>query len=121
MKPHETAYFVWKPRTIQDLEQLHLLAEERAYLMMREIELSAMDYENFTTDLLADREFLENLDAICAEGTPMRCLFVHARGKQDGVLVIPDSERNGFVRWAAYKSSVKKERTETTPWDFQTH
>ena len=94
-----TAFFVKRPRRIDDLQGLHLTSQERPYEVVKRITLGKMDYENFTTDLLADRAFLDGLDTLCSTGTVWRCIFVRQRGQKDGVLIVPS---NGFVEWAAY-------------------
>ena len=49
-----------------------------------------MSYENFCTDMLADRQFLEDYADLCEIGEIWKYLFVHKHGSKDGVLVIPD-------------------------------
>ena len=94
------AYFVEWPRRLEDLIIPHLAEEERPYRVAAEIRLSAMDYENFVTDLLADRQFLSDHGSRCRRGEVWSCLLVRRRGKEDGVLVMP---KDGcFVGWAAY-------------------
>ena len=95
-----TAFFIRHPRTIDDLRVPHLVSAERPYEIVREIVLAAIDYENFTTDMVADRQFIEDNAALCSEGETMRCLLVRQRGKTDGVLVVP--EDRAYVKWAAY-------------------
>lgn len=95
----KTAYFVVRPRTITDLYRPHLVDIEQLYQVVYTVVLSKMDYENFSTDLLADRAFLDGLDNLCGTGTILRCILVQQRGKQGGILVIP---KNGFVECAAY-------------------
>ena len=58
-----------------------------------------LDYENFVTDMLADRDFIGENAALCGEGEVMRCMLVQRRGQDGGVLVVP--ERGSFVGWAA--------------------
>ena len=59
-----------------------------------------MDYKNFVTDLLADRQFLSDHGSRCRRGEVWSCLLVRPRGKEDGILVMP---KDGcFVGWAAY-------------------
>ena len=94
-----TAYFVDFPRIVSDLQVLHALDQEKPYTIVKTISLSAMSYENFCTDMLADRQFLEDYADLCAVGEIWKCLFVHKHGSKDGVLVIPDG---CYVKWAAY-------------------
>ena len=94
------AYFIRSPRTINDLWYPHLLEQEHEYKIVKSIKLSKIAYENFTTDMLADRQFIEDNAVLCSEGTVWKCLFIHERGYNDGVLVIP--EMDAYVKWAAY-------------------
>lgn len=94
-------YFIRHPRTIEDLKVLHLTDAERPYRVVAEVVLSAMDYENFVTDMMVDRQFIEDRGQACRRGDIWDCLFVHRRGREDGVLVIP--EDGCFVGWAAYR------------------
>ncbi len=80
---------------------LHLTDAERPYRVVAEVVLSAMDYENFVTDMMVDRQFIEDFGQACRRGDIWDCLFVHRRGRADGVLVIP--EDGCFVGWAAYR------------------
>ena len=96
----ETAYFVNFPRTESDLFVPHPLEQEQPYEIVKIISLSAMDYENFCTDMIADRFFLEENSDLCGESPVWRCLLVQQRGRSDGILVLPD---HCYVKWAAYR------------------
>ena len=93
----QTAYFIRRPRRIEELR-----AEEsgrrRPYRIVKTVCLGGMDYENFVTDLLADRAFLENVPGCGEDGPLVRCLCVTTRGR-DSVLVLPDG--TGYVALAA--------------------
>lgn len=93
----QTAYFIRRPRRTEELR-----AEEnglrRPYQIVKTLRLSAMDYENFATDLLADRAFLENADGCGEEGGLVRCLCVCCPGRES-ILVLPDG--TGHVALAA--------------------
>lgn len=95
----DTAYFVKRPRVIQDLAAPHPLEAEREYEVASRVALACIDYENFVTDMLADRDFIGENAALCGEGEVMRCMLVQRRGQDGGVLVVP--ERGSFVGWAA--------------------
>ena len=99
------AYFVKCPRVIEDLRKPHLIGDERTYEIVKEITLAAIDYENFITDMRADRQFLEENAGLCSEGKPMKCLLVRRRGKRGGVLVVPgaDGSRSCVKRAAIRK------------------
>ena len=96
------AYFVNRPRTIADLRVPHLKEKERPYEIVKVIRLGALDYENFITDMLADRPFLEENSSLCERTETWKCLLICRRGQGDGVLVMP--ERGCFVGWAGYRA-----------------
>ena len=96
------AYFVERPRRIEDLMVPHPLEKERLYRIVTEIRLPAIDYENFISDMLADREFIEDHGRRCKKGEVWDCLLVRRKGQPDGVLVMPEAER--FVGRAAHDS-----------------
>ena len=95
----DTAYFVKRPRVIQDLAVPHPLEAEREYEVASRVALAGIDYVHFVTDVLADRDFIGENAALCGEGEVMRCMLVQRRGQDGGVLVVP--ERGSFVGWAA--------------------
>ena len=94
------AYFIPRPRVFADLFRPHLIEEERPYHIVKTVTLPAIDYENFITDMLVDRAFLEAFSPLCI--APGDCLLVRRRAASDGVLVIPVD--NSFVGSAAYYS-----------------
>lgn len=95
----DRAYFVHQPRRIEDLYGPRPLEAYTPYRVIGTVELSQMAYENFITDLLADRAFLENAAALCRTGPPVwDCVLVRQRRGSGGVLVVPDGP---FVEWAA--------------------
>lgn len=102
------AYFIRTPRTARNLLRPHLAEREREFQIVKDVGLEPIDYENFVTDMLADRKFIEDAAALCGEGEVMKCLFVHRRGCSDGILIVPESDAH--VKWAAYiKESAKCE------------
>ena len=94
------AYFVESPRIIEDLLAPHPIEQEIQYEIVKTVKLAKIDYENFITDMIADRQFIEENAALCAQGGVWRCLLVQQRGRTDGVLVVPDD--GCYVGWAAY-------------------
>ena len=92
------AYFAARPRRIEDLLKPHDIRRETPFHIVKTIYLRAIDYENFTTDLLADRGFIEAFSPLCKK--PEDCLFVTRRQRQEGVLVRP--EEQAYVKAAAY-------------------
>ena len=96
------AYFVESPRIIEDLLAPHPIEQETQYEIVNTVKLAKIDYENFITDMIADRLFIEGNAALCAQGGVWRCLLVQQRGRTDGVLVVPVD--GCYVGWAAYYS-----------------
>ena len=78
--------FIRHPRTIGDLMQPHLHKHEREYQIVKTIELGKMDYENFITDMLADRQFIEDNAALCSRGEVWQCLLIRQRCRRTDVL-----------------------------------
>ena len=100
MKHGGYAYFVENPRILEDLIVPHPVETERQFMVVKTIRLTKIDYENFITDMIADRQFIEENAALCSKGTVWNCIFVQQRGREDGVLVLPIDQ--SFVGWAAY-------------------
>ena len=99
MKKPGYAHFVESPRTIDDLMEPHPIEQETAYEIVKTVKLSGIDYENFITDMIADRQFIEDNAALCSQGETWRCLLVQRRGRTGGVLVVPADSCH--VGWAA--------------------
>ena len=87
-----TALFIKAPRRIEELQKPHEI--------VKTIVLGKIDYENFMTDMLADRRFIEDNYALCSEGKELNCLLVKERGRTGGILVVP--EDRCYVKYAAY-------------------
>jgi len=103
MKPTKQAFFINKPRVLTDLMSPHFLDDEKEYEILKRIELHPIDYENFVTDFLVERDYIEdaaNLDD--KKNDVFKCLLISKTGNTDGVLVIP--QKNGFIERAAYLS-----------------
>ena len=94
------AYFVESPRIIEDLKVPHPIEQETQYEIVKTAKLAKIDYENFITDMIADRQFIEANASLCSQGGPWRCILVQQRGRTDGVLVVPVD--GCYVSWAAY-------------------
>ena len=84
----QTARFISRPRRIEELRGFGI-GMLRPYQIVSTVCLGGIDYENFVTDLLADRAFLENVPGCGVDGPLVRCLCVTCRGR-DSVLVLPD-------------------------------
>ena len=102
MKKPGYAHFVESPRTIDDLMVPHPVEQETAYEIAKTVKLSGIDYENFITDMIADRQFIEDNAALCSKRETWRCILVQRRGRTDGVLVLPADSCH--VGWAAVRS-----------------
>ena len=100
MERTDFAYFVEGPRIIEDLKVPHPIEQETQYEIVKTVKLAKTDYENFITDMIADRQFIEENAALCAQGSVWRCLLVQQRGRSDGVLIMPID--GCYVGWAAY-------------------
>ena len=94
------AYFVESPRISEDLKVPHPIEQETQYEIVKTAKLAKIDYENFITDMIADRQFIEANASLCSQGGPWRCILVQQRGRTDGVLVVPVD--GCYVGWAAY-------------------
>lgn len=94
------AYFVEKPRVLEDLTKPHPLEQERPFEVVKAVKLRTIDYENFVTDMVADRQFIEDSTDLCSKDTVWKCLLVQKRGSHDGVLVMPEDKC--YVGYAAY-------------------
>ena len=93
----QTAYFLRRPRRIEELRDFRI-GMLRPYQIVSTVCLGGIEYENFVTDLLADRVFLENVPGCGEVGPLVRCLCVSCKGR-DSVLVLPDG--TGHVALAA--------------------
>jgi hypothetical protein len=99
---HNTAFFVRHPFRIEDLQKPHLYEQRKSFVVVKTIELSKIDYENFIADLCVDRWFIEENKRLCCiddEGV-WHCLLVRHCGQPDGVLVMPDGM--DYPKYAAY-------------------
>ena len=93
----QKANFISRPRRVKDLLQREGGAW-RPYRITAQVRLKAIDYENFATDLLADRAFLEEASGCGEEGGLIRCLCVTCRCRAS-LLVLPDG--TGHIALAA--------------------
>jgi hypothetical protein len=100
MELHRKACFVKRPRVIGDLMSPYLIVKERQFQIVKTIKLTRIDYENFISDMLADRQFIEDHAELCGKEKTWKCLLIQQYGRMDGVLVIPMEKR--YVGWAAY-------------------
>lgn len=99
------AYFVENPRVLEDLIRPHLLEQECPFEVVKTVKLGAIDYQNFVTDMVADRQFIEDSADLCYKGEIWKCLLVQKRGSHAGVLVMPEDKC--CVGYAAYLADDK--------------
>lgn len=59
------AWFVYEPRRLGDLSIENHSGKWMEYKVVKTIHLHAIDYENFTSDLVADRQFIEDNIGLC--------------------------------------------------------
>lgn len=100
MKKSGYAFFVKRPRVLQDVMRPHLTEQKYPFEVIKTVKLGIIDYENFITDMLADRQFIEDYAGLCELGKVWKCLLVQRRGSSDGILIIP--EGGCYVGYAAY-------------------
>ena len=55
MEKKGMAYFVSDPCRIEDLRVLHPVDKERPFEVVKTVKLARIDYDNFITDMVADR------------------------------------------------------------------
>jgi hypothetical protein len=106
MERADFAYFVEGPRIIEDLKVSHPIEQEIQYEIVKTVKLAKIDYENFITDMIADRQFIEDNASLCSQGGPWRCILVQQRGRTDGVLVMPVD--GCYVGWAALVNDIEQ-------------
>ena len=82
MRKTGQAYFVAMPRRVEDLRVLHDYSKEQKYEIVKSVRLSKIEYENFITDMLADRAFIEENAELCSVGTVWKCLLVQSKKAQ---------------------------------------
>ena len=105
MPTHTFAPFVKHPRTIGDL--LHPIAENRRFKIAEVVVLQAIDYDNFITDMLVDRPFLNSNLFGCIDGDTWYCVFVTQSGAKDGVLVLPEGDHVEYAAYLAYDGDIE--------------
>ncbi len=69
--------------------------------IVKTVSLKQIDFDNFSSDLLADRPFLEDNAASCTQ--PGDCLLVTCIGHAGELLVIPSG---CHVRYAAHRPCI---------------
>lgn len=105
MPTNTFAPFVMHPRTIGDL--LQPIAEEHHFKIAEVVVLQALDYENFITDMLADRPFLNSNLFGLIDGDTWYCVFVMQSGSRDGVLVLPEGDHVEYAAYLSYDGDIE--------------
>lgn len=80
MRKTGTAFFVDDPRVWEDLLRPHLLEQEKPFEIVRTITLECIDFENFITDMLVARGYLENPDEQSFRSQKWQCFFRASAG-----------------------------------------
>ena len=94
----QTAVFVKRPRRIEELAPPNQ-GKIFTYQVVREHRLNWTDFENFATDMLADRAFLENTSGCGVDNGLVCCLRITCPRRGAAILVLPDE--TGHVDLAA--------------------
>lgn len=98
----EKAYFVFRPRTTDDLSLQNHNGKWMEYTVVKTICLNNIEYENFATDLLADRQFIKDNAYLCRN--KCECLLIANRQKTKGILITPF--RDYLICYAALRSHI---------------
>ena len=80
----------------------HRYETRKRFAVVKTIEISKIDYDNFVADLCVDRTFIEENKGVWhvnEDGVGL-CLLGKQRGQSDGVLVMPDGR--DYPKYAAY-------------------
>jgi N-methylhydantoinase A/oxoprolinase/acetone carboxylase beta subunit len=98
-----SAYFKKNPRRIEELSGPRPIEAAVEYKIEKSVLLSKTDFENFVTDMLIERGFLEKNAGLCAVGPDgvWHCLEIRRESDKDAILVMLSS--GGRVAYAALK------------------
>jgi len=94
----QNAYFIKNPRNAEQLRAPRLVSDAVPYEEVKTVTLGKIDYDNFASDRLVSRDFLENAENCGVIDGVYRCLLIQCGGKPD-LLVVPD--KDGYVEYAA--------------------
>ncbi len=99
------ARFQVSPRRADELISAETDGMTLPYRIVGCIELTKTDYENLSTDMLVERDYLEPYADKCTSEIPADCVLVYPRGtRKEGLLIIPKSD--GHIKAAALYSIV---------------
>lgn len=99
----EKAYFIFHPRTTDELALKNQSGKWEEYRIVKTICLNGFNYEIFAADLLADQQFIEDNSSVCTE--PGDCLLIIGKNRESELLVIP--RHSCFVRYAALRQVAR--------------
>ena len=99
----EKAYFIFRPRTVNDLTPQSHNGTWLPYTIVKTICLPKTEFENFAADLLADRQFIEDNAYLCRDESD--CLLISDLQHSKELLIIP--WKGCFVRYAAFRLRVQ--------------
>lgn len=106
------AYFMRDARRVDDLvdfrkECIQKRTDPRLFVVEKVIQLSKIDYENLTSDLLADRQFIdENLSLMFTDGNVWHCLLAVQKGSFDMGVLIESKKRDYPMYTALYRKNI---------------
>lgn len=100
MATDSRALFVKRPRALSDLNIIHDTKNRSGYSVKKHINLRLIDYENLISDMLVEREYIEESAELCKSSSDvLDCLLVSPIDGSEGILIVPGE--NGYVRSAA--------------------
>lgn len=101
MTTHQQAVFINRPRVLSDLMIYSTHLEEKPYTVVKRIFLNQIDFENLTSDLLVERDYIDYYSNLCSnQPENNKCLLITPWYDNTGLLVIPGD--NGHIKQAAY-------------------
>ena len=111
-----TAYFLRNARTVNELENYkHQCIEKqidaKAFAVSKIIRLSRIDYENFTTDLLVDRQFIQdNIEIMYVdENNIWNCLLIVQKDNPHKGVLVESKKKDYAMYLAIYQEQTKLE------------
>lgn len=117
MLAEKIAHFTEKPKTYFDLSKPHLIEEENTYIVKVRVCLRPIEYKNFLTDMLVNREYIERASVYCnSQNDRLECVLISKIGSKEGILVVPGED--GHIKMAAI-SSCKNSVASSTVSEFR--
>ena len=85
MLAEKIAHFTEKPKTYFDLSKPHLIEEENTYIVKVRVCLRPIEYKNFLTDMLVNREYIERASVYCnSQNDRLECVLISKIGSKEG-------------------------------------